>query len=46
MKHASLDYALENEKDNISRAIVFCTSNVEIVNDIVYLPLYMAMFMR
>jgi hypothetical protein len=46
MKHASLDYALVNEKNNISKAIVFCTSNVEIVNDIVYLPLYMAMFMR
>ena len=46
MKHASLDYALANEKDNISRAIVLCASNVEIVDDIVYLPLYMAMFVR
>jgi predicted AAA+ superfamily ATPase len=43
-RHASLDYALSNYDSQINRAIVFSKFNVEQTEDILYLPLYMAMF--
>lgn len=43
--HASLDYALDNESNYISRATVLCKDNLHVEGNIVYLPLYMTMFM-
>jgi hypothetical protein len=43
-RHASLDSALSNFDGSISRAIVFSKFNVEYTDEVLYLPLYMAMF--
>ncbi|MBR1935559.1 MAG: ATP-binding protein [Muribaculaceae bacterium] len=45
-RHASLDAARENYADRIARSIVLCRGNVEkdSVKNVLYLPLYMAIF--
>ena len=43
-KHISLTHASNNYGDNIGRKIVLCRGNIEKVNDIIYMPLYMSMF--
>lgn len=44
-KHASLNNAIRNNSHRLNRAIVLSQNNIEIAGDILYLPLYMAMFM-
>ena len=44
-RHASLDAAIRNFRDRISRAIVLSSNNVEKTDDIIYLPFYMTMFL-
>ena len=44
-RHASLDAALREHTDDIHRAIVLCRDNVSHKDNILYLPLYMAMFL-
>ena len=43
-RHISLTHASNNYSDCIGRKIVLCRGNIEKVNDIVYMPLYMSMF--
>ena len=43
--HASLDYALENEGWCIAKSIVLCKSNTFVEDEVMYMPLYMAMFL-
>ena len=43
-KHASLNAALESFSDNINRAMVLSKFNVERLDDVIYYPLYMTMF--
>lgn len=44
-RHASLDAAIENFPEKIHRSIVFSKFNVSKTNDVLYLPLYMAIFL-
>jgi len=44
-KHAALDNAIEDNLDIFKRKIVLCRGNVEVVDDVVYLPLYMAILL-
>ena len=37
---------LSNPEYSISEAITFCQGNVEVVDKIVYLPIYMLMFLK
>jgi uncharacterized protein len=43
-RHASLSKVLSNANRNISSAIVLCNDNTHVENNIIYYPLYMAMF--
>ncbi len=43
-QHSSLDIALNEHEGSINRAIVFSKFNVEQSDDVLYLPLYLAMF--
>jgi predicted AAA+ superfamily ATPase len=44
-KHAALDNAIEAHPNLFKRKIVLCKGNVEVAEDVVYLPLYMAMLL-
>lgn len=44
-RHASLDAAIKLYADKIGQSIVLCKSNVYKDKDILYLPLYMAMYL-
>ncbi|MBQ0016294.1 MAG: ATP-binding protein [Bacteroidales bacterium] len=44
MRHASLDAARRDWPEKIARSIVLCKGNLAVKDDILYLPLYMAMF--
>lgn len=44
-RHASLDAATNNHADKIGQSIVLCKSNIYKENDILYMPLYMAMYL-
>lgn len=43
-QHASLDAAMSLHKDEINRGIVLCKSNIQVIDNVIYLPLYMTMF--
>lgn len=45
LRHASLDTALREHSEHIHRAVVLCRGNVSLKDDILYLPLYMAIFL-
>ena len=45
-KHLAMNHALEVETWNFDNSIVFCKSNVEKEDNILYLPWYMVMFFR
>lgn len=45
-EHASLNYALKTEQWNLKEGIVFCTGNIEVNQNVTYLPWYMAMFLK
>ena len=44
-RHASLDAAIKLYQEKIGKSIVFCKSNVFEKDDVLYLPLYMAMLL-
>lgn len=44
-RHSSLDVAMRMYPDKIGQSIVICKSNVYKENDILYMPLYMAMYL-
>jgi len=44
-KHRALDNVASDARSSIARKIVLCKSNVEVVDDVEYLPLYMGMFL-
>ena len=43
--HHSLNAAIEKNGDKIDQAIVLCPGNIEVGEQVLYLPLYMAMFL-
>lgn len=45
-KHNALNKVLEVSKWNIENAIVLCKGNIEKIDKIVYLPIYMIMFIK
>lgn len=45
-RHNALNGVLSNPEYSISEAITFCQGNVEVVDKIVYLPIYMLMFLK
>lgn len=45
-RHNALKGVLSNPEYSISEAITFCQGNVEVVDKIVYLPIYMLMFLK
>ena len=45
-KHAALDRIMNVENWKTTQAIVFCRDNVQISDDVLYLPWYMAVFYR
>jgi len=44
-KHRALDNVASDARSSIARKIVLCKRNVEVVDDVEYLPLYMGMFL-
>lgn len=45
-RHNALGNVMENAEYGIERAYVLCNDNVKTVGNVVYLPVYMAMFIR
>ena len=45
-KHNALDKCLKCENFHIQRAIVLCHDNVQVEDDVTYMPIYMTMFMK
>lgn len=45
-KHNALDKCMECEDFHIQRAIVLCHDNVQVEDDVTYMPIYMTMFMK
>lgn len=45
-KHSALDKVLKVENWKSKQAIVFCSSNIQLENGILYLPWYMAIFLK
>lgn len=45
-RHTSLNRAIEENKSKIEQSIVFSKENLEMTEDILYLPLYMSMFIE
>ena len=45
-KHSALHNVLQNENYHINEAIVLSHGNVEVVEKITYLPIYMIMFLE
>lgn len=45
-RHAALEKALSSEEWNLSKAIVFCSGNIEKTEKITYCPLYMIQFLK
>lgn len=45
-KHSALDNSLSNENYGINEAIVLSNGNVEMVDNVAYMPIYMIMFME
>lgn len=44
-QHASLNMALSLFRDKVNRCVVMSSNNLEVENEITYLPLYMSMFL-
>ena len=45
-KHNALDKCMECKDFHIQRAIVLCHDNVQVEDDVTYMPIYMTMFMK
>ena len=45
-RHRALCNVMANAEYAIPRAIVFCQNNVQVVDKVTYLPIYMLMFMQ
>ena len=45
-RHRALSNVMANEEYAIPRAIVLCQDNVQVNDNVIYLPIYMLMFMQ
>lgn len=45
-RHRALANVMQNEEYDIPQALVFCNDNVQVMNKLVYLPIYMTMFLQ
>jgi hypothetical protein len=45
-RHRALSNVMANEEYAIPRAIVLCQDNVQVNDNVTYLPIYMLMFMQ
>ena len=44
-RHVALENLLNNDSYNITKAYTLCQGNIELINNRIYLPIYMIMFM-
>lgn len=45
-RHSAINNVLDHSAFNIPQGYVFCNGNVEVVGNVVYLPIYMLMFLQ
>ena len=45
-RHVALDNLLSNSEYNIKKAYTLCNGNLEVVNNRIYIPIYMIMFIE